>query len=205
MSRILIAAAEVPSHQHRMDGQGDVSLSCLTTDGAAVGLLEAGGQGAEVLSCMSASDGSRYQDYWCEFPASRHFEGGGVRRGKRITKEHIKEGRHFPIADFAAMRATAEAKLPGLLDRALDEASLKTVDVVLVAHLDPVTEDALALSLGSECGRVIHSDLLYGVGASLLLALARETEAGRIGAGESVALLTAGSGASWGVAVLRTS
>jgi 3-oxoacyl-[acyl-carrier-protein] synthase III len=95
-------------------------------------------------------------------------------------------------------------ELPGLLDRALDEASLKTVDVVLVAHLDPQTEDALALSLGSECGRVIHSDLLYGVGASLPLALARETEAGRIGAGESVALLTAGSGASWGAAVLRT-
>lgn len=200
--RVLVAAAEVPSHQNRFDGT-DPELACLTADAAAVALVEGGRDGCRVLSCVAETDGRLYRQLWCEFPASRHIEGTGVARGRRVTRRVIEEGLIYPRADFGALRATALEHVPQAFDKALSRAGADSVDVLIVCHLLPDVEAELEELLGGRTGRVEHHDSVYAYAASLPVALATAIAAGRIEAGEKVALVTAGSGASWGAMVVE--
>lgn len=201
--RVLVAAAEVPSHQNRFDGVAP-ELTCLTADAGTAVLVEGGAAPVSLLACRARTDGRLYRQLWCEFPASRHMRGPTVKRGERLTREAIEEGRIYPTADFDALRATALEKIPAILDEVLSEAGIQTVDAAIVAHVDPDTEAAVAERLGGRVGRVIESSQLYCYSSTLPLALARSVEIGSIGAGETVALVTAGGSASWGAALVRT-
>ena len=200
--RILLASGDFPSRQNRLDG-GTLELTSAMSDGVAVALVERGEGAGQVLSCLLASDGARHKDYWCEFPSSRHLTTTGIARGQRITHEAFEQGRHFPVADLAAMQATALAGLPGIFAEALEASGLESVDATLVAHLDPGTETAVAGRLGDCAGRGLASDLLYTGGTSLPLGLARAKERGEVEAGQNLAVLTAGAGAGWGAAIVR--
>ena len=90
-----------------------------------------------------------------------------------------------------------------MLRSALETAGVERADAVVLAHVDPSVEDAL-VPLMSEYGtRVIRRRVAYGFGSSLALALAAARDGGEVSPGETVALATAGSGASWGAAVLQ--
>jgi len=199
---VLVAAAEVPSHQNRFDGT-DPELACLTADAAAVALVDGGEAGCRVLASVAETDGRLYRQLWCEFPASRYIEGTGVARGRRITRRVIEEGLIYPGADFAGLRATALEHVPQAFDEALSRAGVDSVDVLIVRHLLPDVESELEKLLGRRAGRVEHHDSVYAYAASLPVALATAIEEGRIETGEKVALATAGSGASWGAMVLE--
>ncbi len=200
--RILLACGDLPSRQNRLDG-GTLELTSAMSDGVAVALVERGDGPGQVLSCLVGSDGARHKDYWCEFPSSRHLDTTGIARGKRITHEAFEQGRHFPVADLAAMRQTAVAELPGIFNRVLEASGLAEVDATLFVHLDPATEAAVTEGLGDSGGRSLSSDLLYTGGTSLPLGLARAKERGELAAGDNLALLAAGAGAGWGAAVVR--
>lgn len=200
--RVLVAAAEVPSHQNRFDGI-DPELACLTADVGCAVIVREGSGPTEILAARSACDGSRYRALWCEFPASRNRESRGVARGERLTRAAIEEGRIFPIVDFQALRALALEFVPRILEEAIAEAGLGGVDAAVIAHLDPGAEMELAEALRGRVGRVLERDVVYAYSASLPLALARALEAGTVRSGETVALLTAGGGASWGACIIR--
>ncbi|RMF24524.1 MAG: hypothetical protein D6760_03090 [Deltaproteobacteria bacterium] len=199
---VLVAAAEVPSHQNRFDGI-EPELACLTADGAGVVLVGRGVEGPRVLSCAAETDGRLYQLLWCEFPASRYLERTGVKRGQRLTRAKIEEGAIYPRADFPGLKKAALEQVPGVFDRALSEAGLTAVDVLIVRHVLPDVERELEEKLAAKAGRIERDDSVYMYAASLPLALASALAGGRIEPGETVALVTAGSGASWGTMVVE--
>jgi 3-oxoacyl-[acyl-carrier-protein] synthase-3 len=200
--RVLVAAAEVPSHQNRYDGI-DPELACLTGDAGCAAVVQAGQGSLQILGCSALTDGSRHRILWCEFPASRNLGAHGVSRGERLTRAAIEEGRIFPIVDFEGLRAAALDGLPRVLDGALSEAGNPYIDAAFIAHIDPRTEAAVEEIIAQRVGRVVGSDMTYAYSASLPLALARALEAGTVHAGETIAMLTAGGGASWGACIVR--
>lgn len=200
--RVLVAAADTPSHVNARDGRTP-GLACAMGDCGAAALLERTECEGNILAIAVHTDGRRIADYWCEYPASRHFEGSELRLRNRLPQAAVDEGRHFPTADFAALRELALARVPEVFDEALGKAGRGAVDVALIAHLDHDVERELAQGIGARAGRVLTSDLLYSGGASLPVLLARATASGAVRAGETVALLTSGAGASWGAAIVR--
>ena len=200
--RVLVATGDVPTHVNRYDGESP-ELAILTGDGAAVALLERGNGRGELLSTVARIDGKRYRDFWCEFPASRHLVRRNAARGERVTREAFETGGLYPRADFAALRKSALEELPKVLDEALGNAGVKRADALLVAHVDPAVEDALAESLSSRAGRVVRRRGAYSFGSTLPLMLADAEQSGELRAGETIALATAGAGASWGAAVIK--
>lgn len=202
VERVLVAAADTPSHFNARDARSP-HLSCSMGDAAAAVLLEAGEGDGQILSVVVKNAGSRHRDYWCEYPASRFREGTTLPERNRLPAAKAAEGRHYPEADLDLLRSLALEKVPGVFRSALDAAGVDRVDALLLAHLDPRVEGDLATVLGTDAGRVEVSDLLYSGGASLPVLAARARRAGHLGAGQTVALATSGSGASWGCAVVR--
>ncbi|MFN2426862.1 MAG: 3-oxoacyl-ACP synthase III family protein [Candidatus Binatia bacterium] len=200
--RVLVVAADTPSHFNARDGRSP-HLSCATADAAAAVLLEAGSGPGEILAVTVRSDGSRHRDFWCEYPASRFREGTTLPGRNRLPASKAAEGRHFPEADLDRLREIALARVPEVFAETLARAGLERVDVTLVAHLDARVEAELPALLAGAAGRVEVSDLLYGGGASLPVLASRARRAGRIAGGETAALVTAGSGASWGCGIVR--
>lgn len=201
-ARVLVAAADVPTHVLRYDGQ-DTELAVLAGDGAAVALVEPGEGAGTVLSCVTRIDGRQFRQFWCEFPASRHMGGRGIARGERVTREAFESGAMYPRVDFSALRETALREVPGVFDLAIREARVDRVDAAIIAHLSPAVEDELRDALAPRVGRFLRRRTAYGFGSTLPLALAEAVSAGELKSGETVALATAGSGASWGAAVVR--
>jgi 3-oxoacyl-[acyl-carrier-protein] synthase-3 len=201
-ARVLVAAADVPTHVLRYDGH-DTDLAVLAGDGAAVALVEPGDGAGRVLSCVTRIDGRRYRQFWCEFPASRHMSGPGITRGARVSREAFESGAMYPHVDFPALRETALRELPAVFDLALEDARMERVDAAIVAHVSPAVEDELRAALAPRVGRFLKRRTAYGFGSTLPLALADAVGAGELRSGETVAMATAGSGASWGAAVVR--
>jgi len=202
VDRVLVAAGDTPSHFNARDGRSP-HLSCSMGDGAAVAIVEAGTGPGEVLAMSLHNDGSRHRDYWCEYPASRFREGTTLPERNRLPLDKAQQGRHFPEADLARLHEFALARVPEAFADALARAGLERVDATLVAHLDPRVEAELPARLGDRAGRIEVSDLLYTGGASLPILAARARKAGRLEGGATVALVTAGSGASWGCGIVR--
>lgn len=212
--RVLVAAADTPSHFNRRDG-ATAHLSCAMSDAAAVALLEAGDQpsdqpgkraegwAGEVLSVKTHSDGSRHRDWWCEFPASRHREGDSLRGRNRLPQGKVAQGQHFPTADLDLLREHALSHAPAVFAEALAACGLSSVDATLLAHLDRRVEAELPALLGAAAGRIETPDFLYPGGAALPVLLARAKAAGRVKGGQTVALVAAGAGVTWGCGVVR--
>lgn len=201
-ARVLVAAAEVPSHHNRRDGL-EPALSCGMSDAAVAAVLEAGEGPGEVLATVCRTDGKDHQAYWCEAPASRNLDDTGVRRGRRLTRQMIEDGRIYPRADLAVLRDIAVREVPPILEEALAEAGIDRVDAAVVAHLDGRTEDELATLIAKRADRIVRGQVLYSMAAALPLRLAMAKECGDVVAGETVAMVTAGAGASWGAAIVR--
>jgi 3-oxoacyl-[acyl-carrier-protein] synthase-3 len=200
--RVLVAAADTPSHFNARDGRSP-ELACAMTDAASALLLEAGSGPGQFLSAVVRNDGAHHTDWWCEFPASRFREGTTFPERNRLPASKVAAGLHFPVADLDRLRQFALERVPAVFADALARAGVASVDATLIAHLDARVEQELPPLLGGAAGRIEVSDLLYAGGASLPVLFARARSAGRIASGETVALVTAGSGASWGCGVVR--
>jgi len=200
--RVLVAAADTTSHFNARDSRTP-HLTSSMGDAAAVVLLEAGSGAGEVLGISVGTDGSRHKDYWCEFPASRFREGTTIPERNRLPASKAAQGLHFPVADLDRMRELALERIPGAFSRALAASGVSSVDATLVAHLDRRVERELPARLGSAAGRIELPDVLYSGGTSLPLVAARARAAGRIRTGETIAMVTAGAGASWGAGVIK--
>ncbi len=200
--RVLVAAGDTPSHFNARDGRTP-HLSCAMGDAAAVAIVEAGSDAGEILGITVRNDGARHRDYWCEYPASRFREGTTLRERNRLPASKAAEGLHYPSADLDRLREQALGRIPEVFADALSRAGVERVDATLVAHLDARVEKEIGPRLGEGAGRIEISDLVYAGGASLPVMFARARRQGRVRAGQTAALVTAGSGASWGCAVVR--
>jgi 3-oxoacyl-[acyl-carrier-protein] synthase-3 len=200
--RVLVAAGDTPSHFNARDARTP-HLSCAMSDIGGVALLEAGSGSGQVLAVQVHNDGSLHRDYWCEYPASRFREGDTLPERNRLPLSKFQEGLHYPVADLDRLRAIALERIPEVFAEVLARAGLKGVDATVITHLDARVEDELPGALGARAGRIVTSNVLYAGGASLPALAARAMKSGELESGQTVALATSGSGASWGSAIVR--
>lgn len=202
--RVLVVAADVPSHVLRYDG-GEPELACLMGDAGAVALVEPGERGVpgEILGVSTRIDGARYREFWCEAPASRRRVTDGAARFGRISADDLTSGAIFPRHDVAKMRETAVDHVPEAFRESLAAAGIPGVDVTVIAHLSPEVASEVAGKLGDASGKVVIGEDAYSFGSALPLALFRAAADGKVNSGDTVAMVTAGAGASWGSAVVR--
>ncbi|HEY2775741.1 MAG TPA: 3-oxoacyl-[acyl-carrier-protein] synthase III C-terminal domain-containing protein [Candidatus Binatia bacterium] len=202
MQRVLVAAADTPSHFNARDSRSP-ALTCGMADAGAAAILEAGSGAGEILSVVVGTDGSRHADYWCEYPASRFREGTTLPERNRLPLSKVEAGLHFPSAKLDRLRELALERVPAAFATSLAQAGVDNVSATLVAHLDAGVERDLGRALGEAAGRILVSDLLYCGGTSLPVIMATARARGDLRSGDMVAMVTSGSGASWGSAVVR--
>lgn len=202
--RVLVLAADVPSHVLRYDGV-DPELACLMGDAGAVALIEAGESGAEgeILGVSTRIDGSRYREFWCEAPASRRRVVDGAARFGRVSGDDLVTGAIFPRHDAAKMRETAVERAPEAFRESLSVAGVTSVDATVATHLLPEVASEMAGKLGDAAGKIVVGEDAFSFGSALPLALFRAVAEGKVATGDTVAMITAGAGASWGSAVVR--
>ena len=196
-ANILLAGAEV--HSSGLDYDGDPETAALFGDGAGVALLGPGDERG-LLAIDLHSDGSRYRDFWCEYPASRQHP-------VRFTAENLAAGGHFPKLDRPALQRAGAEQLESAMRRVLAAAGreIEAIDRFVVSHVLPDAACAAAAALGIGEANLVVPSQRYGhiMGAALPLALADEWLDGAVGPGATVCLAAAGAGETWGAAVLE--
>jgi len=196
--RILLAGAEV--HSSGLDySETGAATARLFGDGAGVAIL-GNGAGAGVLAVDLHADGGEYQQFWCEYPASRQHP-------TRFTMENLLQGGHFPRVEQDALRRAGVTQLESSMRRVLAEAGRApdSIDAFVVSHLLPdVAAEALGrLGVPAERQSIPSQQHGHIMGAALPLALSEGVESGRLGDGATVCLAAAGAGQAWGAAVVE--
>lgn len=196
--RILAVGADLHSVWVDYSPSG-VEMARRFGDGAGAMVLGPSG-GGELLSAILHADGSRHDRFWCEYPASRQFP-------RRITKEDVRAGKHFPRMDVADVRAFGLEKLPEVVREAAARAGVSTekIDHFVLSHVLPDVAQACAEKLGVAPARTMIPSAEHGhlSGAALPVAFSQAVASGRITPGSTVCLAAAGAGYAWGAAVLR--
>ncbi len=196
-SRVLVAAGEVFSSGLDESPDG-VDLTPRLADGAAVGIVGRGEQGARVAALRWHTDGTLAERFWCEFPASR-------RHPLRILPEDLESGRHYPKADLESIAPVVRRRLVEVSREVLDEVgwSPDSLEVAIVDYVEPrIARAALAdLGIASERADVPTEHFGHVMAAGLPLRLADWEP--RLAPGARVLLAAAGPGLAWGAAALE--
>ncbi|MCK6553605.1 3-oxoacyl-ACP synthase III family protein [Candidatus Binatia bacterium] len=197
--RVLVAGAEVHSAGLDYSPTG-ADVARLYGDGAGVAIVGPSAGSAGILATAVHTDGSRYRDFWCEYPASRQHP-------LRVSVENFRAGGHFPKLDKAAVRRFGEASLPAVIGEVLAAAGLRAeaVDRFVVGHVLSEVGEAVGRSIGARASQLNIPAARYGhlSAAALPVALSEEIAAGTLGGGAVVCLAASGAGAAWGAAVIR--
>jgi 3-oxoacyl-[acyl-carrier-protein] synthase-3 len=164
-------------------------------DGAVAGLLVAGGGHNEVLGAHAITDGSYSLHVKVPAGGSRDRNGGY---------------RFLDVSDGAAMKERLDrVSLDNFLrvsEVALERsgASLDELAFVCPLHTKRSMFAALIARLGLDESRAVYlDDTGHMSGVDPLLALDRAARAGRLGDGDLVLLLSAGTGYTWAATVVR--
>lgn len=170
-------------------------------DGAAAALLVRDHDANLVLGCDARTDGSLALHV--KVPA-----GGSVEPASHAT---VDGRRHYlDVSDPAAMKERLDrVSLPNFVavaEGACKRSGLRLEDIdhLCVIHLKRSMHDALLGALGIAPDRATYlEDTGHMSGVDPLLALDRAVRAGRIGDGDHVLLLAAGTGYTWAASVVR--
>lgn len=170
-------------------------------DGAVAGLLVAGHGENHVLGSHMITDGAFSQDVYV--PA-----GGSVEPASHAT---VEAGRHtLDVPDPAAMKERLDpVSLPNF--RAAAEAAcrrsgitLADVDLVCPLHMKRSMHELTMDALGIDLERAVYlDDTGHMSGVDSLLGLDRACREGRVGPGDHILLLAAGTGYTWAATVVR--
>ena len=196
--RVLVACAEVHSTALEFAPRA-AAITPRFGDGAGAVVVGARPEPG-LLATVLHSDPTDLEQWWCEFPASRHYPA-------RMTRAAFDAGRHYYQLDADALRPRAEAALAGVTAEVLERADVPAdrVALFLVHYLDPRVARAAAARAGLPAERVVATAESAGhVGAAgIPIALADALAAGRIRTGDLVCCTAFGAGMSWGAILLR--
>jgi 3-oxoacyl-[acyl-carrier-protein] synthase-3 len=197
---ILLVGTEVHSTGIDISTAGR-DVACLFGDGAGAALVAAGGEdGRGVLSTHLHADGRYAQDLWIEAPGSRFHP-------VRITKEMIEAGRHWPKMKGRRVFTSALKHMPDVIRESLDHngLSLEDVDLFIPHQANLRINEAVAQTLGIEPERMYSNIERYGntTAASIPLAMRDAEREGKLKRGDTVVLVSFGSGFTWASAVVR--
>lgn len=195
-SRILLVAGEVHSSGLDFSPRG-ADVTPLFGDGAAAVVL--GSEGEGLLDSVIHSDGTNLERFWCEFPSSRRLP-------TRLTREDILAGKHYPRVETEPVKRDGIAQIPAAVKEVLERAGIHrdAVTRYFVQHLYPgVSEEAVRILGVADRATVTGRAEGHIASASLPMALFRSRQSGEVRSGDIVCLAAAGSGATWGAALVR--
>ncbi|MFQ5538751.1 MAG: 3-oxoacyl-ACP synthase III family protein [Gemmatimonadota bacterium] len=196
---VLLVGVEIQSTGMDISTRGR-DIAVLFGDGAGVAILQATEEeGRGVLSTHLHADGRYAEVLWGEFGSSKHHP--------RINKEVIDQGRHYPKMQGKEVFKHAVTRMPEVLMEALDANGLGVEDVDLLiphqANLRITQMVQRRLKLPDE--KVVSNIDRYGntTAATIPIALAEAVRGGRLERGDLLAMVTFGSGFTWGSALVR--
>jgi len=182
----------------------------VTTRGRDIAVLFGDGAGAAVLTATESSDrgvlsthihadGRHAEVLWAEFASSK--------ASPRLSVEDIEAGRHFPRMEGREVFKHAVAKMPEVVEEALEANGLRTADIdLLVPHQANLRiSQMVQRRLGLPDEKVVNNIDRYGntTAATIPIALAEAVRDGRVSRGDLVCLVAFGSGFTWGAALVR--
>jgi 3-oxoacyl-[acyl-carrier-protein] synthase-3 len=170
-------------------------------DGAVAALLTGGSDRNQVLGCHAVTDGS--------FSLDVLVPAGGSR--EPASAATVAAGRHhLDVPRPQQMRDRLDGvSMPNFVAAARGACErsgvvLADVDLVCVGHLKRSAHADLVAALGLPADRVPYAeDVGHMSGVDPMLALHRAVAAGRVGDGDVVLLLAAGTGYTWAATVVR--
>jgi 3-oxoacyl-[acyl-carrier-protein] synthase III len=194
--RILVAAAEVHSSGLDFSPSG-AQVTPLFGDGAATVLLDAEGDG--LIASAIHTDGTRFEQFWCEFPTSR-------RPPARFQASDLPLGKHYPRLEAEAVRRDGLAHIRSAIEEVLARGGIRKENVTrfFLQHVFRDTAFAAADSLGVLDRTTIGGEEEGHIAAgSLPIALCQARSRGQVEKGDVVCLATAGAGMNRGAALLH--
>jgi 3-oxoacyl-[acyl-carrier-protein] synthase-3 len=197
---ILLVGTEVHSTGLDISTEGR-DVACLFGDGAGAAVVAAGkGDERGVLSTHLHADGRYAKDLWIEAPGSRF-------QPARITKDMIDAGRHWPKMKGRRVFTKAVKHMPAVIKEGLahNGMTLDDVDLFVPHQANLRINEAVARLLGIEPDRMYSNIERYGntTAASIPLALRDAEQEGRLKRGDTLMLVSFGSGFTWASALLR--
>lgn len=195
---VLVAGAEV--YSALVDPERQPEVAKLFGDAGGVAILGSSVTEPGVEAVVAHSDGTQYQAFWCEHPASRQHP-------RRIMREDVGLGRHLPRIDSEAVAAFGRECLPQVVREAIEQAGrrLGEIDRFFLSHVFPEVARDAAQRLGIPLDAADIPSRAHGhLGAAALpVAVSEALAAGMVAPGARVCLAACGSGFAWAGAVLR--
>ena len=196
--RVLVACAEVHSTALEFAPRA-AAVTPRFGDGAGAVVVGASPEPG-VIATVLHSDPTDLEQWWCEFPASRHYP-------TRMNREALEAGRHFYRFDPDAVHPQAERALAEVTTEALERADVAAdrVALYLMHYLDPRVARRAAERAGLPAERVVATAeaAAHISSAGLAIALTDARASGRVRPGDLVCCTAFGAGMAWGAAILR--
>ena len=195
---VLVVGAEIQSTGMDVSTQGR-NTAVIFADGAGAVVLGPSDEDRGILAFDLHGDGSYAEKLWVDAPGSMYHP--------RASVEQIDEGRHFLEMDGKEVFRHAVARMPESVQAVLAATGHTTSDLaLLVAHQANLRiAEMMQKALGLRDDQIYNNIMWYGntTAATIPIALDECVRAGRVGAGDLVALTAFGSGFLWGSALVR--
>jgi 3-oxoacyl-[acyl-carrier-protein] synthase-3 len=195
---VLVVGAEIQSTALDVSTRGR-NTAVIFADGAGAVVLGPSDDERGILAFDLHGDGSHAEKLWVDAPGSMYHP--------RVSARQLEEGRHFLEMDGKEVFRHAVARMPESVQAVLAAAGHTTGDLaLLVAHQANLRiAEMMQKSLGLRDDQVYNNIMWYGntTAATIPIALDECVRAGRLQAGDLVALTAFGSGFLWGSALVR--
>jgi 3-oxoacyl-[acyl-carrier-protein] synthase-3 len=195
---VLVVGAEIQSTGMDVSTQGR-NTAVIFADGAGAVVLGPSDEDRGILAFDLHGDGSYAEKLWVDAPGSMYHP--------RASVEQIDEGRHFLEMDGKEVFRHAVARMPESVQAVLAATGHTTSDLaLLVAHQANLRiAEMMQKALGLRDDQIYNNIMWYGntTAATIPIALDECVQAGRVRAGDLVALTAFGSGFLWGSALVR--
>ena len=197
--RVLVVGAEIQSTAMDVSTRGR-NTAVIFADGAGAVILGPSDEPDRgILAFDLHGDGSYAEKLWVDSPGSMYHP--------RVSHEQIDEGRHFLEMDGKEVFRHAVVRMPESVRAALAATGHTPADIkLLVAHQANLRiAEMMQRSLELRDDQIYNNIMWYGntTAATIPIALDECVRAGRIVAGDLIALTAFGSGFLWGSAVVR--
>jgi 3-oxoacyl-[acyl-carrier-protein] synthase III len=196
--RVLVVGAEIQSTAMDVSTRGR-NTAVIFADGAGAVVLGPGEDERGILAFDLHGDGTYAEKLWVDAPGSMYHP--------RVSHGQIEAGRHFLEMDGKEVFRHAVARMPESVQAVLAATGHTTRDLrLLVAHQANLRiAEMIQRVLELRDDQVYNNIMRYGntTAASIPIALDECARAGRVRAGDLVALTAFGSGFLWGSALVR--
>jgi 3-oxoacyl-[acyl-carrier-protein] synthase-3 len=195
---VLVVGAEIQSTGMDVTTRGR-NTAVIFADGAGAAVLGPSDDDRGILAFDLHGEGAHAEKLWVDSPGSMYHP--------RVSREQLDQGLHFLEMDGKEVFRHAVVRMPESVRAALTATGHTTADLrLLVAHQANLRiAEMMQKALGLRDDQIYNNIMRYGntTAATIPIALDECVRAGRVEAGDLVAMTAFGSGFLWGSAVVR--